>query len=55
MAILNGWNNVADNNSGKTLGLTGIYTKGKVTWGGTKVMGKVALALEKCDNWQSAN
>ena len=27
----------------------------KVTWGGTKVMGKVALALEKCDNWQSAN
>lgn len=24
----------------------------KVGWSGTKVMGKVAEALEKCDNWQ---
>ena len=33
-----------------------IYVDGaKVTWGGTKVMGKVALALEKCDNWQTAH
>jgi hypothetical protein len=32
------------------------YASGdKVSWGGTKVMGKVALALEKCDNWQSAH
>jgi hypothetical protein len=27
----------------------------KVTWGGTKVMGKVAEALEKCDNWETAH
>lgn len=33
-----------------------VYVGGdKVTWGGTKVMGKVALALEKCDNWQTAH
>ena len=30
--VLNGWNNVKDINSGKTLGLTGTLTKGKVTW-----------------------
>ena len=30
--IVNGWNNVADNNNGKTLGLTGLWTKGRVTW-----------------------
>jgi hypothetical protein len=27
----------------------------KVTWGTTKLMGKVAEALEKCDNWQDAH
>lgn len=27
----------------------------KVAWSGTKVMGKVAQALEKCDNWQDAH
>lgn len=32
------------------------YTGGnKVFWSGTKVMGKVAQALEKCDNWQQAH
>jgi Putative beta-barrel porin-2, OmpL-like. bbp2 len=31
--VVNGWNNVEDNNSGKTLGLTGSFTAGKVTWG----------------------
>ena len=32
------------------------YTGGnKVFWSGTKVMGKVALALEKCDTWQQAH
>lgn len=32
------------------------YTGGnKIFWSGTKVMGKVALALEKCDNWQDAH
>ena len=33
-----------------------VYAGGeKVTWGGTKVMGKVAEGLEKCDNWQQAH
>ena len=27
----------------------------KVGWSGTKVMGKVAEALEKCDDWQAAH
>lgn len=27
----------------------------KVTWNGTHVMGKVAQALEKCDDWQQAH
>jgi hypothetical protein len=27
----------------------------KISWGGTKVMGKIAEALEKCDNWQDAH
>jgi hypothetical protein len=30
--LVNGWNNVEDNNSGKTLGLTGAVTSGAVTW-----------------------
>ena len=30
--LVNGWNNVEDNNTGKTLGLTGAWTMGKVTW-----------------------
>lgn len=29
--IVNGWNNFSDNNSGKTIGLTGVYTKPKFT------------------------
>jgi hypothetical protein len=37
--LINGWNNVADNNSGKTVGLTGVYTKGKVTWAHTYYVG----------------
>jgi hypothetical protein len=32
--IVNGWNNFSDNNSGKTIGLTGVYTKTKFTWAG---------------------
>ncbi len=28
---MNGWNNFSDNNSGKTIGLTGVYTKPKFT------------------------
>jgi hypothetical protein len=30
--IVNGWNNVTDNNSGKTFGLTNVYTKAKYAW-----------------------
>ncbi|HVJ07261.1 MAG TPA: porin [Acidisarcina sp.] len=30
--LVNGWNNVEDNNSGKTLGFTGALTKPKFTW-----------------------
>lgn len=37
--VLNGWNNVADNNSGKTFGLTGAYSKGKVTYANVYYVG----------------
>ena len=30
--LVNGWNNVEDNNSGKTIGLTGTFTSSKATW-----------------------
>ncbi len=30
--LVNGWNNVEDNNSGKTLGVTGVFTTTKATW-----------------------
>lgn len=30
--LVNGWNNVEDNNSGKTVGLTGALTTSKVSW-----------------------
>jgi len=29
--VVNGWNNFSDNNSGKTIGLTGVYAKPKFT------------------------
>jgi hypothetical protein len=32
VAVVQGWNNVYDNNSGKTVGLTGAYAWKKVTW-----------------------
>jgi hypothetical protein len=32
--VVNGWNNFTDNNSGKTVGITGAYTKTKYTWFG---------------------
>jgi hypothetical protein len=47
VALLNGWNNVADQNSGKTLGFTGIYTKGKVTWAQTYYVGPEKFKLNK--------
>ncbi|MDP9339449.1 MAG: porin [Acidobacteriota bacterium] len=30
--IVNGWNNIEDNNSGKTIGLTGVFTTKKFVW-----------------------
>jgi hypothetical protein len=32
LQVVNGWNNVIDNNSGKTIGLTGAINAGPVTW-----------------------
>ncbi len=32
VSLTNGWNNVEDNNSGKTVGLTGTVNVGKVSW-----------------------
>ena len=39
VAVLNGWNNVEDNNTGKTLGLIGNITTKKVTWTNTYYTG----------------
>jgi hypothetical protein len=33
--LVNGWNNSRDNNTGKTIGVTGVYTAGKVAWANT--------------------
>ena len=37
--VVNGWNNVEDNNTGKTIGLTGTYTCSKVSWTNTYYVG----------------
>jgi hypothetical protein len=37
--LINGWNNVEDNNSGKTVGLTGALNTSKVTWSHTCYFG----------------
>ncbi len=37
--IVNGWNNFSDNNSGKTIGLTGVYTKPKFSLSTTYYVG----------------
>ncbi|MFN7919959.1 MAG: outer membrane beta-barrel protein [Bryobacteraceae bacterium] len=37
--VVNGWNNVIDNNSGKTFGFTGSYTKGRVTYSNVYYVG----------------
>jgi hypothetical protein len=37
--VVNGWNNFSDNNSGKTLGFTGVYTKPKFVWSGNYYTG----------------
>ncbi|MDX2153895.1 MAG: porin [Bryobacteraceae bacterium] len=37
--LINGWNNIKDNNSGKTVGLTSSVTTSKVTWSNTYYFG----------------
>jgi hypothetical protein len=37
--VANGWNNVEDNNSGKTIGVTGTYTRSKFSWSNTYYVG----------------
>jgi hypothetical protein len=37
--LVNGWNNVKDNNSGKTVGLVGNFTWKKVSWSNTYYSG----------------
>jgi hypothetical protein len=37
--VVQGWNNVYDNNSGKTVGLTGAYAWKKVTWSNVYYVG----------------
>jgi len=44
--IVNGWNNVFDNNSGKTIGLTGALNVGKVSWAATYYFGPENSAVD---------
>src|SRR2546430_16492175 len=37
--VVQGWNNIYDNNSGKTIGLTGVYAWKKVTWSNVYYVG----------------
>jgi len=37
--LVNGWNNVEDNNTGKTVGLMGVFNTSKVTWTNTYHVG----------------
>jgi hypothetical protein len=37
--LVNGWNDIEDNNSGKTIGVTGVWTKPKFTWSGNYYTG----------------
>lgn len=37
--VVNGWNNLEDNNSGKTIGLTGSFATPKFTWNNTYYAG----------------
>jgi hypothetical protein len=37
--VVNGWNDIEDNNSGKTIGFTGTYTRPKFSWSNTYYVG----------------
>lgn len=45
--VINGWNNVEDNNSGKTVGLTGAFTAGKFSWYNTYYTGPEKTATNQ--------
>jgi hypothetical protein len=45
--LVNGWNNSRDNNTGKTMGFTGVLTAGKVTWANTFYTGPENTATNK--------
>jgi len=45
--LVNGWNNVQDNNSGKTLGLSGAVTAGPVTWSNNYYAGPEKTGVNK--------
>lgn len=45
--LVNGWNNVEDNNSGKTMGFTTSSTFGKLTWNNTYYTGPEQTATNK--------
>lgn len=45
--LVNGWNNVEDNNSGKTIGLTGNFTGSKASWYNTYYTGPEKAGTNK--------
>ncbi|HEY0757804.1 MAG TPA: outer membrane beta-barrel protein [Acidisarcina sp.] len=45
--VVNGWNNIEDNNSGKTIGLTGAYVKTKYSWFGNYYVGPENTSTNK--------
>ncbi len=45
--VINGWNNVEDNNSGKTFGLTSVMTGKKVAWSNTYYVGPEKTGTNK--------
>ncbi|MEQ1886238.1 MAG: outer membrane beta-barrel protein [Bryobacteraceae bacterium] len=44
--LVNGWNNVFDNNTGKTIGLNATFTSSKMVWSNTYYMGPENSALD---------
>jgi hypothetical protein len=48
--LVNGWNNVEDNNTGKTIGLSGTVTGGPVTWYNNYYSGPEKAGLN--DGWR---
>jgi hypothetical protein len=48
LQLVNGWNNVEDNNSGKTLGITTAWVGGKVSWYNTFYTGPEKTSTNQC-------